>query len=102
MRRRRKTRLRATMPPRCSICRGDVEGDPLTYRDEGESGRPARDVGVYCRPRCRDAAQALAALTDFPPFTPRPVIAQRSEVADGLLALWRRRVGPDPLLVLAA
>jgi len=93
---------RPTTTGRCSICRSGVEGAGLTYRAPSLPGRPGRDVGVYCGERCRDAARALGVLTEPPPFMPRPIIERRNEIADGLLALWRRRAGPDPLLVIAA
>jgi hypothetical protein len=99
---RRRTVLRATPHPRCSICRAEIEGEGLTYRGTGEPGHPPRDVGLYCRPRCLDAAQALAALAELHALAPRRIVEQRGQIADGLLVLWRRRIGPDPRLVVAA
>lgn len=96
------SRRRAVAVRNCSICRADVEGEGLSYRDAAQPGQPARDVGVYCGERCRDAAKVLAALAQTRPFTARTVVERRNEIADALLALWRRRIGPDPIVVLAA
>jgi hypothetical protein len=77
-----------------------IEGEGLTFARTTE-GRTL-DVGRYCGERCRDAARAVIAIRDIPIGSSSGLQRQREEIADALLDLWRRGVGPDPAEVLFA
>jgi hypothetical protein len=87
--------------PRCSICRAEIGDDGLTLTTR-LSARSTVAWGLFCSERCRDAAKALVAIDEAPPGTSSAARRQRGEIADGLLALWRRGAGPEPSLVLLA
>jgi hypothetical protein len=87
-------------PARCGICRSDLEGEGL-HRSEGRE-----ELGSYCSPVCLSAAEALVALQLWSvrlDATGRRAEAEaRNTLADDLLVLWRRHIGPDPEGVSAA
>jgi hypothetical protein len=87
-------------PARCGICRNDLQGEGL-HRSEGRE-----ELGSYCSPVCLSAAEALVALQLWSvrlDATGRRTEAEaRNTLADDLLLLWRRHIGPDPEGVSAA
>ena len=84
----------------CGICRSELEGDGL-HRHEGREER-----GSYCSPRCLAAAEALVDLqlwsVKLESSGRRTEAEARTMLADELLLLWRRRIGPEPRSVSAA
>jgi hypothetical protein len=90
----------ANQPAHCGICRSQLEDEGLHRHD----GREAR--GSYCSPACLSAAEALVALqlwsVKLETSGRRDEAEASTKLADDLLLLWRRRIGPDPKGVTAA
>jgi hypothetical protein len=84
----------------CGICRRELEDEGL-HRSNGRD-----DLGSYCSPACLSAAEALVALqlwsVKLETSGRRDEAEARTALADELLLLWRRRIGPDPKRVNAA
>jgi hypothetical protein len=64
------------------------------------------DRGSYCSPRCLAAAEALVSIqlwsVKLEACGRRDEAEARVKLADELLLLWRRRIGPEPQSVSAA
>jgi hypothetical protein len=90
----------ANQPARCGICKRELEGEGL-HRNEGRE-----ELGSYCSPVCLSAAEALVALqlwsVKLDASGRRAEAEARNTLADDLLLLWRKHVGPDPEGVSAA
>jgi hypothetical protein len=84
----------------CGICRTEVEGEGL-HRHDGREDR-----GSYCSQRCLAAAEALVAIqlwsVKLEASGRRDEAEARTMLADELLLLWRRGIGPEPQSVSAA
>jgi hypothetical protein len=84
----------------CGICRSELEGEGL-HRREGRD-----DLGSYCSPDCLAAAEVLVALqlwsVKLETSGRRDEAEARTRLADDLLLVWRKRIGPDPKSVTAA
>lgn len=91
---------KTTAPARCGICRSELDGEGL-HRREGRE-----ELGSYCSPDSLAAAEVLVTLQLWSvklDTSGRYDEAEAStRLADELLILWRRRVGPDPNSVSAA
>jgi hypothetical protein len=87
-------------PAHCGICKSELEGQDF-HRHEGREER-----GSYCSSGCLSAAEALVALQLWSvklDSTGRRAEAEaRTTLADDLLVLWRKHIGPDPVSVNAA
>jgi hypothetical protein len=90
----------ANRPAHCGICKSELEGEGLQRRE----GREER--GSYCSPRCLAAAEALVSLqlwsVRLESSGHRAESEARTALADELLFLWRKRIGPEPKGVSAA
>jgi hypothetical protein len=90
----------ANQPAHCGICRSELDDEGL-HRHEGREER-----GSYCSPACLSAAEALVALqlwsVQLDTSGRRGEAEASIRLADDLLLLWRRRIGPDPKSVSAA
>jgi hypothetical protein len=90
----------ADQPAHCGICRSELE-DESFHRHEGRE-----ELGSYCSPVCLSAAEALVSLQlwsmKLDASGHRAEAQSRTALADELLLLWRRRIGPDPNRVSAA
>jgi hypothetical protein len=85
--------------PICSICRREIaDGEGLTFSIKGEGAARRGSTSVSTarkrtgRPRWRSVRSS----------TRRSGHRARSAIADELLALWRRGIGPSPADVLHA
>jgi hypothetical protein len=91
---------RANQPAHCGICKSELVDEGL-HRHEGRE-----ELGSYCSPTCLSAAEALVALQlwsmKLDASGRRPEAEARTALADDLLLLWRKRIGPDPNGVSAA
>lgn len=75
----------------CSLCRRRIPDDGIV-REVLIDGC-SRPGGRYCSPDCVEAAGVVDAVRD---------LQRDDEVADLLLALWRRGRGPKPAIVAEA
>jgi hypothetical protein len=85
---------------RCGVCMRELA-------QEGSHLQTAvRTLGSFCSQGCLAAAVALAALElwagEFDGRGRRSEAQTREGLADQLLILWRRRIGPDPKIVVRA
>jgi hypothetical protein len=81
----------------CGVCMSELA-------QEGSHLQTAvRTLGSFCSQGCLDAAAALAALAlwawELDGRGRRDEAQTREALADQLLLLWRRRIGPDPKIV---
>jgi hypothetical protein len=90
-------RLKLTPPVhlrrfRCSLCRTAIDdgAEVLTLPVKLDSRYGS--AGRYCAPACRDAMHAVDSIREL----------RGDEIADPLLAAYRRGRGPSPALVLDA
>jgi hypothetical protein len=90
----------ADQPAHCGICKREL-GEEGLHRHEGREER-----GSYCSPACLCAAEALVGLqlwsVKLEASGRRAEAEARTTLADDLLLLWRKRIGPDPKRVSAA
>jgi hypothetical protein len=97
---RSRTGRLSNQPAHCGICRSELEGEGL-HRIDGRE-----ELGSYCSPACLSAAEALVALqrwsVKLEASGRRDEADARTTMADDLLLLWRKRMGPDPEGVSAA
>jgi hypothetical protein len=85
---------------RCGICTRKLSEEGLHLETAG------RTLGSFCSQGCLAAARVLAALerwaAELDGRGRRDEAQTREALADQLLFLWRRRVGPDPKIVARA
>jgi hypothetical protein len=91
---RRDSRSRAV---RCGVCMRELAQEGLHLQIA------ERTLGSFCSRTCLAASEALVALQHSAGELARrgriDLAEAREALADELLALWRRRAGPDPRLV---
>jgi hypothetical protein len=82
---------------RCGVCMGELAQEGLHLQTA------VRTLGSFCSQGCLAAAAALAALQlwawELDGRGRRDEAQTREALADQLLFLWRRRIGPDPKIV---
>ena len=87
-------------PVRCGVCRAELGLDAFHLE------RAGHEVGSFCSAGCLAAVEALAALQSWSARLEARGAAEEAEardaLADELLILWRRRIGPDPAVVSRA
>jgi hypothetical protein len=85
---------------RCGICTREFVQEGLHMQTAG------RTLGSFCSQGCLAAAAALDALelwaAELDGRGKRGEAQTREALADQLLFLWRRRIGPDPKIVARA
>jgi hypothetical protein len=85
---------------RCGVCKRELAQEGLHLQTA------VRTLGSFCSQACLAAAAALAALelwaAELDGRGRRDEAQTREALADQLLFLWRRRIGPDPKIVVRA
>jgi hypothetical protein len=85
---------------RCGVCMRELAQEGLHLQTA------VRTLGSFCSQGCLAAAAALAALElwagELDGRGRRNEAQTREALADQLLILWRRRIGPDPKIVVRA
>lgn len=85
---------------RCGVCMRELAQEGLHLQTA------VRTLGSFCSQGCLAAAAAIAALelwaAELDGRGSRDEAQTREALADQLLFLWRRRIGPDPKIVVRA